>query len=178
MCEEVCGMEAGGSRFVRYWWVVALAALAAGAITTAAAEGFPILELEFAWTAQGADDALAGADLDAVRATILWDFVFLALYASALYLGSLWASGVLTSERLRQAGPHVAVGAVAAGVLDVIENLAMLGHLNGWLGFSGWPTVAGLMAVPKFILVLVAVVYVVMGIATAVAHRVRRNRTS
>ncbi len=70
-------MEAETSRFVRYWWVVALAALAAGAITTSVADGFPILELEFAWTAERADEVLAGADLDAVNATILWDFVFL-----------------------------------------------------------------------------------------------------
>ena len=97
-------MESEGNRLVRYWWVVALAALGAGAITSAAAAGFPILELEFAWTAERADEALAGANLDAVRATILWDFVFLVLYAAALYLGSLWASAVFTSERLRQAG--------------------------------------------------------------------------
>jgi hypothetical protein len=164
--------------FVRYWWVVALAALGAGAITTAAAAGFPILELEFAWTAQGADEVLAGTDLDAVRATILWDFVFLVLYASALSLGSLWASGVFTSDRLRQAGPYVAIGALAAGIFDVIENLAMLGYLNGWFGFAGWPMVAGLMAVPKFLLVLVAIIYILMGIGVSIAGWLRRQRTS
>jgi hypothetical protein len=166
------------NRFVRYWWIVALAALVTGAITSAAAAGFPILELEFAWNSDRADAVLAGADLDAVRATILWDFVFLVLYASALYLGSLWASDVFASKRLRQVGPHIAIGALAAGVFDVIENLAMLGYLNGWLGFFGWPTVAGLMAVPKFILVLVAIVYVVMGIVAWVVGRVRNKRTS
>jgi hypothetical protein len=171
-------MGSENSRFVRYWWVVALAALVAGAITTVAAEGFPILELEFAWTEQGAEAALAGADLDAVRATIVWDFVFLVLYASALYLGSLWASGVFTNERLRQAGHFIAVGALAAGAFDAIENLAMLGFLNGWFSFSGWPTVAGLMAVPKFILVTVAVVYVLMGIAVAIVGSIRNRRTS
>lgn len=171
-------MASEDSWFVRNWWVVAVAALVAGAITSAAAAGFPILELEFAWTAQRAEVVLAGADLDAVRATILWDFLFLALYASALYLGSLWASGVFTSERLQQAGPYIAIGALAAGVFDVVENLAMLGHLNGWLGFSGWPAVAGLMAVPKFFLVLVAIVYVLLGIVAAVARHIRNKRTS
>ena len=94
-------MDSGDNRYVRYWWAVGLAALGAGAITTAAAAGFPILELEFAWTVQRADETLAGADLDAVRATILWDFLFLALYASALYLGSLWASSQFAGGRLR-----------------------------------------------------------------------------
>jgi hypothetical protein len=167
-------MASEDNRFVRYWWVIALAALGVGAITTAAAAGFPILELEFAWTAQGADEALVGADLDAVRATILWDFVFLVLYAAALSLGSLWASGVFTSERLRQAGPYVAIGALAAGIFDIVENLAMLGYLNGWFGLSGWPMVAGLMAAPKFPLVLIAIVYILMGIAVSVAGWLRK----
>jgi hypothetical protein len=167
-------MASEENRFVRYWWVVALAALGVGAITTAVAAGFPILELEFAWTAQGADEALVGADLDAVRATILWDFVFLVLYAAALSLGSLWASGVFTSERLRQAGPYVAIGALAAGIFDIVENLAMLGYLNGWFGLSGWPMVAGLMATPKFLLVLIAIVYILMGIAVSVAGWLRK----
>jgi len=168
-------MEAEGDRFVRYWWVVALAALLAGAVTSMAAGGFPILELEFAWTAERADEVLAGADLDAVRATILWDFVFLILYAAALYLGSLWASGVFTRGWLRRVGPYVALGAVLAGVLDTIENLAMLGHINGWADFLVWPAIAGVMAIPKFLLVLVAMVYVIMGVVTAIAQTTIRS---
>lgn len=170
-------MDSDGNRLIRYWWVAALAALVAGAVTSATAAGFPILELEFAWTTGRADEVLAGADIDAVRRTILWDFVFLVLYAAALYLGSLWASGMFSSERLQRGGASIAMGALAAGVFDVIENLAMLGHLNGWLGFSGWPTVAALMAVPKFLLVLVAIIYILMGIGATAAGWVRQQRT-
>ena len=162
---------------VRYWWALALAALGAGVITSAVAAGFPILELEFAWTPERADEVLAGADLDAVRATILWDFVFLVLYASALYLGSLWASGVFTSDRLRQAGAYVAYGALLAGAFDMIENLAMLAYVDGWTGLSGWPAVAGLMATLKFLLVLIAIVYILMGVVAAVIGRLREKRT-
>ena len=46
----------------------------------------------------------------------------------------------------------------------------MLGHINDWADFAGWPVVAGLMAVPKFILVFIAIVYVLMGIITAIAR--------
>ena len=172
---EVEAMEAETSRFVRYWWVVALAAIAVGAITTSVADGFPILELEFAWTAERADEVLAGADLDAVNATTLWDFVFLVLYSAALFLGSLWASEVFAGDRLRRAGRWIAFGAVYAGILDVIENLAMLSYVNGWSEFSGWLAIAGVMAIPKFLLVFVAIVYVMMGIVTAIAHRVSRS---
>jgi len=163
------------NRFVRYWWVVALAALAVGAITTSVAGGFPILELEFAWTAERADEVLAGADLDAVNATILWDFVFLVLYSAALFLGSLWASEVFNGDGLKRAGRWIAYGAVYAGMLDVIESFAMLTYVNGWSEFSGWLAIAGLMAIPKFLLVSVAIVYVMMGIVTAIAQRVSRS---
>lgn len=171
-------MEPEDSQVVRYWSAVGLAALVAGVITTAAAAGFPILELEFAWTTQRADEALAGADLDAVRATILWDFVFLALYASALYLGSLWARSRFVSDRLRKAGPYIAIGALLAGIFDFIENLAMLAHVNGWSSGSALLVVAGVMATVKFLLVLVAIVYIVMGIVVAIAGRVSHTHTS
>jgi hypothetical protein len=171
-------MEPEDSQLVRYWWVVGLAALVAGAITTAAAVGFPILELEFAWTAKRADEALAGADLDAVRATILWDFVFLVLYASALYLGSLWAGSRFVSDQLSKVGPYIAIGALLAGIFDFIENLAMLAHVNGWSSGSVPLVVAGVMATLKFLLVLVAIVYIVMGIVVAIARRVSDTHTS
>lgn len=171
-------MEPEDSQSVRCWWAVSLAALVAGAITTAAAAGFPILELEFAWTVQRADEALAGADLEAVRKTILWDFLFLVLYASALYLGALWASGRYASDRLRKVGPYVAIGALLAGIFDFVENLAMLAYVNGWSGGSAPSTVAGIMATLKFLLVLVAIGYIIMGIVVAVSGRVGRTQTS
>ena len=171
-------MDSGDNRYVRYWWVVGLAALIAGAITTAAAAGFPILELEFAWTVQRADETLAGADLDAVRATILWDFLFLALYASALYLGSLWASSQFAGGRLREAGLYVAIGALLAGIFDFLENLAMLAHVNGWPGDSALLIVAGIMATLKFVFVVIAIVYIVLGIVAAVTGRVRHTQTT
>lgn len=168
-------MEADTNRLVRYWWVVALAALAAGAITTSVAGGFPILELEFAWTAERADEVLAGADLDAVNATILWDFVFLVLYSAALFLGSLWASEVFGGDRMKRVGRWIAYGAVYAGILDVIENFAMLAYVNGWSEFSGWLAIAGVMAIPKFLLVAIAIVYVTMGIVTAIFQTVSQS---
>ncbi len=72
-------------------------------------------------------------------------------------------------------GPYVAHGAVPAGVLDAIENLAILGLINGWSDFLVWPAIAGVMAIPKFLLVLVAMVYVIMGVVTAIAQTTIRS---
>ena len=70
-------------RLVDFWWIWAIAALSAGAVTTAAAQGFPIVDLELAGTVERADDVVRGVDLGAVRAAILWDFLFILFYAPA-----------------------------------------------------------------------------------------------
>ena len=60
----------------------------------------------------------------------------------------------------------------------MIENLAMLAYIDGWTGFSGWPAVAGFMATLKFLLVAVAIVYILMGVVAAVIGRLSEKRTS
>jgi hypothetical protein len=163
-------------RAIRYWWVWTIAALGAGALTTAAAQGFPIVELELAGTVARADAAVAGADLTVIRTAIVTDFLFIITYAPALFFGSLWASRRFSQGLWRSIGPVVAVGGLVAGGLDVIENLAMLGYLNGWGGWQGWPTLSAAMAVPKFILAFIAIVYIVVGIVVAGIQRVSRRR--
>jgi hypothetical protein len=162
-------------RAIRYWWVWAIAALGAGALTTAAAQGFPIVDLELAGTVARADAAVAGAELSVIRTAIVTDFLFIATYAPALFFGSLWASRRFNQGLWRSVGPAVAVGGLVAGGLDVIENLAMLGYLNDWGGWQGWPTLSAAMAVPKFILVLIAIAYVVVGIVVAAIQRVSQR---
>ena len=63
-------------------------------------------------------------------------------------------------------GLPIAIGAVIAGVFDIVENLAMLGYLNGWADWTGWIAVAGTMAIPKFILVFISIAYILIGVAT------------
>jgi hypothetical protein len=159
-------------RFIRFWWVWAIAALVAGAVTSAASQGFPIVELELAGTVARADEVIRGADLDAIQAAIVWDFLFIALYAPALFFGSLWAARQFHSSRRRSIGTAIGIGGLATGLLDVIENLAMLGYLNQWGGWDGWPTLSAVMAVPKFILALVAIVYILVGIAMAFIRKI------
>lgn len=173
----VSSQEGLVDRFVRFWWVWAIVALIVGAITTAAAQGFPIVDLELAGTVARADDVIRGADLDAIRSAILWDFVFLALYAPALFFGCVWASRQYTSARWRSVGTTIGIGALIAGGLDIVENLAMLGYLNSWGGWDGWPMLSTVMAVPKFILVLIALVYILIGMTISSAAWLSQRRS-
>lgn len=163
-------------RLVDFWWLWAIAALAAGAVTTAAAQGFPIVDLELAGTAERADDVMRGADPDTVRAAILWDFLFIFFYAPALFFGSLWARRHFVGDLGRGAGTVIAAGGLIAGALDMIENVAMLGYLSGAGGWSGWNLVSLTMAAPKFFLAFVAIVYILAGIVLAVARSIARRR--
>ncbi|MCL1693674.1 MAG: hypothetical protein M3096_08330 [Actinomycetia bacterium] len=158
---------------VDLWWLWALAALAAGAVTTAAAQGFPIVDLELAWTAERADDVVRGVDLGVVRAAVVWDFLFILFYAPALFFGSLWARRQLAGDFGRRAGTVIAVGGLIAGVLDLIENVAMLAYLRDPNAWGGWNPLAAVMAIPKFILALVAIIYILTGIVLAVGRRFR-----
>jgi len=62
---------------VRWWGLWAVLALLAGGFTIAAADGFPIVDLELAWTVERADDVTRGADFDTIRSAIFWDFAFI-----------------------------------------------------------------------------------------------------
>lgn len=163
-------------RLVDFWWLWAIAALAAGAVTTVAAQGFPIVDLELAGTIERADEVVRSVDLDAVRAAIMWDFLFIFFYAPALFFGSLWARRQFGGDFGRSAGTAIAAGGLVAGALDMIENVAMLGYLNDVGGWDGWPLLSAVMAIPKFILAFVAIVYILVGIVLAVARSVARRR--
>lgn len=151
---------------VRWWWLWAVLTMVTGAITVAAADGFNIVDLELAGTLERADAVVIGASLAAIRSAIYWDFAFLCFYALALCTGSLWARRQFDGGIGKSVGIPLAIGAVAAAALDIIENLSMLGYLNGWADWSGWIPLAGAMAIPKFLLVLATVVYILIGVGT------------
>ncbi|MEA2023077.1 MAG: hypothetical protein U9N79_02170 [Actinomycetota bacterium] len=160
-------------RLVDLWWLWAIAALVAGAVTTAAAQGFPIVELELAGTANRADDVMRGVDPGVVRSAILWDFLFIFFYAPALFFGSLWARRHFVGEFGRKAGTVIAAGGLIAGALDLVENVAMLAYLSGW---RAWIPLSALMAIPKFALVLLAVVYILAGAVLALVGKITHRR--
>jgi hypothetical protein len=95
---------------------------------------------------------------------IYLDFVFLFFYGLALSTGSLWARRQFKGGVGSRLGIPVATAAVVAAVLDIVENLSMLGYLNGWADWSGWIPLARVVAIPKFLLVLISITYVLIGV--------------
>ncbi len=76
----------------------------------------------------------------------------------------MWARRHFKSRLGSKAGLPVAIGAVVAGMFDIVEYLSMLGYPNGWGDWSGWIPLATAMAIPKFLLVVISVAYILIGI--------------
>ncbi|MCP4303963.1 MAG: hypothetical protein GY926_03370 [bacterium] len=159
---RVLGVPAAG------FLVIVLAAIATYAAwrTWSAAEGFCVVCLELAGTEAAARelvDSLSGAELADVRTAIRYDsWYFIPAYASALWAGCRWAAGEFRTPRLNLAGISLGWGALGAGVLDYVENLAIIRMLSGSYGV--WPQVSAAAAVPKFVLAFLAVLCVVAGL--------------
>lgn len=150
---------------VRTWWLWAIAAVPTGIATSNAAHDFPIVQLELAGTAARASALGAKAAVETVQSATTLDFIFIPLYALTLFFGSLWASQYFSSGFGRKIGTVIAIGALIAGLLDVIENLAMLGYLHEWGGWNAWIPISTAAAGPKFALVVFAGLYLLLGIA-------------
>jgi hypothetical protein len=143
--------------------MLALALLDTDLRTQAAPHG--IVSFEFA-----GDAATAGRMLEAWgeagrarAAQILWlDFLFLAAYAPGIALLCAAASDRerARGSRLADVGAALAWGLLLAGVLDAIENLALLRTLTA-AEPSLWPALAAACAGPKFALVAAGLLYVV-----------------
>ncbi|MEN8114774.1 MAG: hypothetical protein ABFS21_10350 [Actinomycetota bacterium] len=169
--------EARCDRASRYWWVWTVLALGAGAVTTITAKGFPIIELELAGSAERAVEVIGDTSLDVVQTTILWDFLFIALYTMALFCAVVWARRGFRSRGVRRFGIMFAFGALLAGLLDVTENVAMLTYLNEWYPWEWWMQLAAIAAIGKFALVAAAIGYFLAGTILIVARKLRPRRS-
>jgi hypothetical protein len=93
------------------------------------------------------------------------DFVYLASYAPGLaLLCAAAAERAFARPRLAALGAWLAWGQLAAGVLDALENLALL-HVLGGASGDVWPAFAAACAWPKFALVGACFAYL-LGFAT------------
>jgi hypothetical protein len=102
------------------------------------------------------------------------DYLFLVLYASALALACA-GMGRWLSRHWRGAaavGAALAWGQLAAGLLDAVENFALIRLLLGSDG-AAWPLLAWWCAAAKFSLVGAGLVYLLAGLALAVTARGR-----
>jgi hypothetical protein len=108
------------------------------------------------------------------------DYLFLVAYSIAISLGCVLAS----RHFLRRSGFLSAVGVVlawasfGAAVLDSVENYALIQVLLG-AEQSLWPMLARICAIPKFLIVGLGLLYILLGATTWLAARVlgREMRT-
>jgi len=108
------------------------------------------------------------------------DYLFIDAYVGAIGLGC-----VVVGRRLRgapkglgSAGAFLAWAMVLAGVLDVVENYALIRLLLGSQA-ALLPTLARLCAIPKFLIVLISLIYVLVGaLASLLIFRSRRGESA
>ncbi len=138
-----------------------------------------ILDLEFAyntiktnivinaWSVKDPVDIFAAAKINT------WlDFIFLFFYSIFLFLAAKKISASF-GGRFGKAGKIVAKGALLAGILDVFENAGMLatlsGHSSGAISFF-----TGFCSVIKWILAIIAVLYVLTGAIGLLRSRLKK----
>ena len=170
-------------------WLLAPAMLALGGVLLALdarmedAGGPGIVSFEFAWSEERVRDILGewGEEgRDAARLSLWLDYGYLLLY------GAFWALAAaairdfarrLLWRRLAAAGSVIVAFPVAAAVLDALENAGLLLALDG-RGGDWAPLVAGVCASGKFLLIGVAIGYVLIGLARRLSQRSAGPRTA
>ncbi len=176
------------TRRVLFWIAAALGTVAvmlvfnvtgAPTITPAAPQG--IVSLELAGSAEAAGSILASWNAAAsLRAAfgLGLDFLFALLYAVTIGAACVWAA-----RAFRPVWPGLAAGGVLlawemglAALFDYLENIALLAILFGG-AHSPLPEIARALALLKFCLIGVALVYVALGaFLRAVSLLTRRPR--
>jgi len=147
-----------------------------GATLKTAATPLGILNLEFAYNNSKATAVVnawsAGVAVDNIRVAQVntwWDFLFLFFYAGFLCLACTKISKNIGGS-FGKAGKQIAKGALLAGFLDIIENTGMLLTLSN-KGSSIIAFVTTFVSVIKWVLALIALLYVLTGIILLVFRK-------
>jgi hypothetical protein len=138
--------------------------------------GPSIVEFEFVGSLERAEEMLAewGAEgRDDARWSLWIDFGFMAAYGALLAVAALAIRDFARERGLRRlaaAGVAAPFVAVAAALFDAAENTALLLILGGH-GGSVAPPLATAFASVKFVLLIVAIGYVVWGLVSRFRQR-------
>lgn len=135
-----------------------------------------ILDLEFAYNTSKTTAVLdawspaTGVDnITAAKTNTCWDFLFLFFYSGFLFLACKKIAASISGP-VAKAGRIIAVGALLAGFLDILENAGMLltlsNHGSSAIAFS---TTA--ISIVKWLLALIAVLYVLTGLIVLAFRR-------
>lgn len=141
-----------------------------------------ILHLEFAYDTVQVNKTLAAWNVNelpdkmaAAKTNTYWDFLFIFFYAGLMYLSAKKLSGIYREGTgFEKAGKRIALLALVAGLLDIIENGCMLQSLNG--NIQNWlAKTATVCASVKFTFLLIAVLYICISLPLS-AYAKFRNR--
>lgn len=138
-----------------------------------------IIDFEFAWSSTRAAEIASAWEqagfLEYARLSLWVDFLFLLGYSTALSTGCAIVAGALPGG-WGEVALWLAWGAWLAGVLDALENLALLRALDQIIRSQSTPDIllqlAACCAAPKFVLVFVCLGYFIIGAAWALSSRV------
>lgn len=123
-----------------------------------------IIDLELAYniakTTQVINAWTATHNISIAKANTWLDFIFLFFYSLFIYNTCNYLSKFFVSF-LKISGTLVAKGAIAAGVLDVLENIGMLITLNGHIN-SSITFLTACASFIKWIFVIAAVLYMIV----------------
>ena len=121
-----------------------------------------IVALELAGTPRKARQVIAAWDVAAqqrAKAAVRLDYLFLVTYSTAVSLACMLAAGRWHKRsRMARTGIVLAWAQWVAGLLDAVENAALLRMLQGRLE-QPWPRIAQTCAVPKFAIVGLGLLY-------------------
>ena len=147
---------------------LAVGALALPALGDMSDRGVGIIQFELARTSEKASEyygELGNKGRDAARESLYLDYPYLVLYA-LFYAAACVAVGARAAERgmarLAGLGQPLAIGALVAAACDAVENVALLQVLNGHTD-QPWPAIAFTFASFKFLLLIAASLYAIVG---------------
>lgn len=135
------------------------------ALVTEAAPG-GIVSFELAGTLAGSQDIVdswQGPTMTWAGINLGLDFLFVCLYGLTITLGCLILSDKMPArfQNIKTVGRLLALGTLIAAGLDVIENISLILLLTGSEN-TFLPPLARWMAIPKFGLVILALLYMVV----------------
>jgi hypothetical protein len=137
-------------------------------------EGAPlgIVSLELAGTSERTRfimDAWGPELQDRARTVQRWDYPFIIAYTLVLAFAVAGVGVILRDQRfIAELSGIFAWAAVAAGVLDVVENLALTRVLNSETS-QPWPRIAQIAAGGKFVLLFAIAAFLILGLFAGVA---------
>lgn len=132
----------------------------AGLITDISSMG--IVDLELADSPSRLSTLLLAWNKTTVVNNILIDFLFIPSYALFLSLGCRNLAISTNNTEMIRVGHITAKGVWLAALLDVIENLLMLGSIEGYYSTSSL-VLTRWVAIIKFLLVAIAILFLLTG---------------